>query len=44
MKTTTMEVKSLRILETGFFKTLTNINPNFRKHIFKPKVNSRVRL
>ena len=44
MEKTTVEVKSLRILATVIFKTLTCINLNCMKHIFKPKVSSRAKL
>ena len=40
---TIMEEKRLRNLATDIFKTLSNINPNYLKEIFKPNVNYKVR-
>ena len=39
----TMEIRRLRILAVGIFKTLNEINPPYMKNIFTPKENSKVR-
>ena len=42
-KTSTMNVKGMRILVTEIFKTVSNVNPSFMKDIFTSKVNPKVR-
>ena len=38
----TMEIKQLRVLATEIFKTVSNLNPNYMKDIFTPKLHSKV--
>ena len=38
-----MEIKRLRVLATEIFKTVKNLNPNYMKDIFTPKVHPKVR-
>ena len=40
----TVEVQRLRTLATEIFKTINNLNPKFRKDIFKLKSNAKIRL
>ena len=39
----TMEIKGLRYLATEIFKTVNNVNPNYMKNIFTPKLHPKVR-
>ena len=41
-KTSTMNVKRMRILATEIFKAINNLNPFFMKDIFTSKVNPKV--
>ena len=36
-----MEIKRLRILTTEILKTVNNLNPNYMKDIFTPKLHLR---
>ena len=39
----TMEIKLLRVLAIEIFKIVNNLNPNYMKDIFKPKLHPKVR-
>ena len=39
----TMEIKRLRVLAIEIFKTINNLNPNFMKDIFTPKLHPKAR-
>ena len=39
----TMEIKRLRVLAIEIFKTVNNLNPNYMKDIFTPKLHPKVR-
>ena len=39
----TMEIKRLRVLAIEIFKAVSNLNPNYMKDIFAPKLNPKVR-
>ena len=39
----TMEIKQLSVLAIKIFKTVNNLNPNYMKDIFKPKLHPKVR-
>ena len=39
----TMEIKRLRVLAIRIFKTVNNLNPNYMKDIFTPKLHPKVR-
>ena len=41
--TTTMEIKRLQTLATEIFKIMNNINPSYKKNIFTPKTNAKIR-
>ena len=41
-KTSTMNLKKMRILATEIFKTINNLNPFFMKDMFTSKVNSKI--
>ena len=38
-----MEIKRLRVLAIEIFKTVNNLNPNYVKDIFTPKLHPKVR-
>ena len=38
-----MEIKRLRVLAIEIFKAVSNLNPNYMKDIFAPKLNPKVR-
>ena len=38
-----MEIKRLRVLAIEIFKTVNNLNPNYMKDIFTPKLHPKVR-
>ena len=38
-----MEIKRLRVLATEIFKTVNNLNPNYMKDVFTPKLHPKVR-
>ena len=38
-----MEIKRLRVLVIGLFKTVNNLNPNYRKDIFTPKLHPKIK-
>ena len=38
-----MEIKWLRVLVTEIFKKVNNLNPNYMKDIFTPKLHPKVR-
>ena len=40
----TMEIKRLSALAIEIFKTVNNLNPDYIKDIFTPKINPQVRL
>ena len=39
----TMEIKRLRVLAIEILKTVNNLNPNYMKDIFTPKLHPKVR-
>ena len=39
----TMEIKQLRVLAIEIFKIVNNLNPNYMKDIFTPKLHPKVR-
>ena len=39
----TMQIKRLRVLAIEIFKTVNNLNPNYMKGIFTPKLHPKVR-
>ena len=39
----TIEIKLLRVLAIEIFKTVNNLNPNYMKDIFTPKLHPKVR-
>ena len=39
----TMEIKLLRVLAIEIFKIVNNLNPNYMKDIFTPKLHPKVR-
>ena len=39
----TMEIKRVRVLAIEIFKTVNNLNPNYMKNIFTPKLHPKVR-
>ena len=39
----TMEIKRLKALATEIFKTVKNLNPNYMKNIFTPKLHPKLR-
>ena len=39
----TMEIKRLRVLAIEIFETVNNLNPNYMKDIFTPKLHPKVR-
>ena len=39
----TMEIKRLRVLAIGIFKTVNNLNPNYMKDTFTSKLHPKVR-
>ena len=38
-----MEIKRLRVLAIEIFKTVNNLNPNYMKDVFTPKLHPKVR-
>ena len=38
-----MEIKRLRVLVIGLFKRVNNLNPNYRKDIFTPKLHPKIK-
>ena len=38
-----MEIKRLRVLVIGLFKRVNNLNPNYRKDIFTPKLQPKIK-
>ena len=38
-----MEIKRLRVVAIEIFKTVNNLNPNYTKDIFTPKLHPKVR-
>ena len=39
----TVEIKRLRVLDIEIFKTVNNLNPNYMKDIFPPKLHPKIR-
>ena len=39
----TIDIKRLRVLASEIFKTVNNLNPNYMKDMFTPKLHPKVR-